>query len=190
MKPLFYYLFSWLRQKKIFIHIKPCKKLLDVGCGEEYYLLKNLRNKVELLYGVDSDVESKVDENIHLKKEYLIDKLPYPSNFFNVVIMAAILEHFEYPNEILRETYRLLKEDGELILTTPEPGAEKILGILRKLRLSELEEESHKYYFTKSDLQKILSEIGYKNICIHPFQLNLNKLVIAKKSISVEGHLN
>ena len=164
MKPLFYYLFSWVRQKKIIKYVKPCKRLLDIGCGKEYYLLKSLRNNVELLYGIDSDVESKVDGNIRIKKEYLIDKLPYMSNFFNVVIMAAILEHFENPHEILREVYRVLKKDGELILTTPEPETEKILEILRKLRLSELEEESHKYYFTKSDLQKNLSEIGYKDI--------------------------
>lgn len=183
MKPLFYYLFSWVRQKKILKHVTPCKRLLDIGCGKEYYLLKSLRKKVDFLYGVDSDVESKNDENIHLTREYLVDKLPYSQNKFNIVIMAAVLEHLEYPIEILREIYRVLTKNGELILTTPDPNADKLLKIFRMLKLSELDEENHKYYFSISDLHKILSEIGYKDIRIYPFEFGLNKLVIAKKGV-------
>jgi len=184
LKPLFFYLFSWIRQKKILKHVIPCKKLLDVGCGEEYYLLKSLRKKVDLLYGVDSDVESKNDENIYITREYLVDKLPYSPNKFNIVIMAAVLEHLEYPIEILREVYRVLTKNGELILTTPDPNADKLLKIFRMLKLSELDEENHKYYFSISDLHKIPSEIGYKDIRIYPFEFGLNKLVIAKKGFS------
>jgi len=170
-----------MRQIKIKKHVEKCQRLLDICCGEEYYLLKSLKNIVNELYGIDAEVQTKKDANIYLQRQYINNKLNYSSNFFDVVIMSAALEHLKYPVEILHEVYRILKQNGKLILTTPTPRAEYILKVLRTFHLSELEEDSHKYFFTKKELYKILRKMGYKKIKVNLFQMGLNALVITYK---------
>jgi len=159
-----------------------CETLLDVCCGEEYSLLKSLKDRVDDLYGIDSEVKESVDGNIHLRREYLVKALNYPSIFFDIVVMSAAVEHLEYPIEILEEVYRILKHGGKLLLTTPEPSADRILKALSFMKLSELDEDSHKYYFSKEDMSKILTNIGFDNIIVIPFEFKLNKLVISQKT--------
>lgn len=45
------------------------------------------------------------------------DRLPYPSQFFDVVIGSGVLEHSARDGESLRDLYRVLKQSGVLIVT-------------------------------------------------------------------------
>ena len=48
------------------------------------------------------------------------DNLPYPDRFFDLVTSFEVIEHFKYgPQKTLKEVNRVLKNDGFLILTTP-----------------------------------------------------------------------
>ena len=44
---------------------------------------------------------------------------PFGSNGFNTIIAGEIIEHLEHPYMFLKECYRILKDGGNIILTTP-----------------------------------------------------------------------
>ncbi|MCJ7563594.1 MAG: methyltransferase domain-containing protein [Candidatus Aminicenantes bacterium] len=53
---------------------------------------------------------------------------------FDVAIAAAIIEHLHEPRTMIRESYRLLKPGGIMIITTPHPFWERIangLGMIK-----------------------------------------------------------
>ena len=49
----------------------------------------------------------------------LNQKLPLPDKSFDLVVSVEGIEHLENPQSFLREVNRVLKDDGRLILTTP-----------------------------------------------------------------------
>ena len=101
------------------------KKVLDAACGEGYgsHLLASYADKV---VAVDID-ESSID---HAKRRYRRDNLkflcadvleiPTPDNSFDVVVSFETLEHLAEHQQLLSEFKRVLKEDGVLIISTPD----------------------------------------------------------------------
>jgi SAM-dependent methyltransferase len=53
---------------------------------------------------------------------------------FDVIVAAAIIEHLKAPVEMLREGFRVLKQGGILIITTPHPLWDRIAGALGMIR--------------------------------------------------------
>jgi SAM-dependent methyltransferase len=46
-------------------------------------------------------------------------QLPYPDNSVDAIHCAAVLEHLEFPNEAIKEMYRVLKPGGKVFAVTP-----------------------------------------------------------------------
>ena len=45
--------------------------------------------------------------------------LPFKNLGFDSIISIDVLEHFENPEDVIKELYRVLKQDGYVILSTP-----------------------------------------------------------------------
>ena len=100
-------------------------KVLEVGCGNGYYL--SLLNRMGLridLTGIDKDELALNDAvkfiNDKEVKLLLADaaRLPFPSNRFDKVVMSEVIEHVSDEKIVLKEIYRILKKGGILSLTT------------------------------------------------------------------------
>ncbi len=100
-------------------------KILEVGCGNGYYL--SLLNRLEFdieLTGIDIDKLALKDapKFIDNKRVKLIladaAKMPFPNNSFNKIVMSEVIEHVFQEETVLKETYRVLKKGGILTLTT------------------------------------------------------------------------
>jgi SAM-dependent methyltransferase len=60
-----------------------------------------------------------------------IENLGFLKNeMFDLIIAAAVIEHLISPQEMLRESVRLLRDGGILIITTPHPFWEKVSAAL------------------------------------------------------------
>jgi len=47
-------------------------------------------------------------------------ELPYPEGYFDVVVAFGVVEHLEQPETLVRETRRVLKQDGVLVIAVPD----------------------------------------------------------------------
>ncbi len=109
------------------------KKVLDIGCGKGL-LLAVLGDSNEK-HGVDSDARAvreakakKLNQKAVIKKASMY-RLPFPPNWFDVVVTANVVPNADFPapektrrenqEKAVREAARVLKKGGVLFLTTP-----------------------------------------------------------------------
>lgn len=141
---------------KKFIEDKQDKKLLDIGCNDRFFInsFKKLKvDGIDIKYGQDAE-----------------QGLDYKDNSFDYVTMLAVIEHFNNHNKVISECYRVLKNNGLMIITTPFKKAEIFIKIYHKL--------DHKRYFIKKDFENLK---GFELIHYSIFEFRLNQLVVLKK---------
>ena len=83
--------------------------------------------------------------------------IPYPNGNIENIVAGDLIEHLENPFFFLEECHRVLKEDGRLILTTPN-----LLSVNSILRVDNY--EHHLYSWTPIQLRKLIELAGFKII--------------------------
>lgn len=168
-------------------------KILDVGCGDGHLLEKFA--EVHDCYGVDI---SKALLTIARKRgirTYCVNleksRLPFPSNFFDVIICSEVIEHIVNTDNLLTELNRVLKSGGCLILTFPNVNQPISWIVQIALDLppvySARYKSPHVRDYTLRIVQKILSDFGFKTInitgtYIYPFKGGFSQLLANKLS--------
>lgn len=100
-------------------------KAIELGCGEGFSterLRKFLPAGIELQASeyVDALVPLAQAKNPSVKViQESIYELSHKDKTFDVVFLLEVLEHLDYPDKALAEIYRVLKDDGYLILGVP-----------------------------------------------------------------------
>ena len=111
------------RYKKILSEIQKIsgdRKLiiLDVGCFP-YHLGRILEILGHTIYGISSKHEPVKNGKISIIN-IENEKFPYPSNFFDLILMSEVIEHLpQSPLLSLEEARRVLKKEGLIVITTP-----------------------------------------------------------------------
>ena len=150
-------------QVKLIKRYKSNTKLLDIGCGEGFFLF----NASKAGY-VTKGVELSRDAARYARKEFGMDveakpleELQLVENHFDVVTLWVVLEHVPYPLPLLKEVHRMLKPGGLLAVSTPNVGSmlAKILGKrwweIRRVHINQ---------FTTKTLMDILLNAEFKNV--------------------------
>ena len=97
--------------------------LLEVGVGRPDVAIgfKNLGFQV---YGCDLSKTSAIQcKEAGIKFKYVDlfkEKLPYKSNYFDVVYSKSVIEHMIDPLNFIGECFRVLKPGGKIIVLTPD----------------------------------------------------------------------
>jgi len=134
-------------------------KLLDVCCGrgEHMEIFKKMGFDV---YGVDMDTIAK-DKGLSVEIcEVGIDKLPYPNDFFDFIIMKSAIEHIRNIYPAMEELYRVLKKGGKILITTCD---------YKKQYKTFYNDVDHKTPFTKWSLFDLLLRYDFKNVNVETF---------------------
>ncbi len=159
--------------------------LLDIGCGCSPWFAQPASPLVSAtqIWGIDKEPAAAVSVK-YIHQRYLIEKtLSWENDFFGCVTMLAVLEHLNYPREILREIHRILRPGGVLVLTTPTWLAKPILEFLA-FRLGWIDTGSirdHKRYFSKQELRELLEQCGFKVRRAAYFEAGCNLIIQAEK---------
>lgn len=144
--PLFLQLSFAIDSVKEYFESLPNDKVLkiyDFGCGQKPYAVF-VKNHEYI--GIDID-EKNTNANIYAD----ISNVPVEDCSADIVTSFFVLEHVEYPQKVINEKYRILKNGGELFMLVP-------------LYWEEHEQPYDFFRFTRFGIQKMLEDAGFKNI--------------------------
>lgn len=136
--------------------IKPGFKLLEIGCGRGEFLESFEKAGINC-YGVDLSghcSKNKINVKV-ICQDISKENLAYPDNFFDVVYHKSFLEHFYSPANVMKETYRVLKPGGQIIILTPDWTSQMKVFY---------EDFTHCRPYTKGALQDVLDIYGFFDI--------------------------
>jgi 2-polyprenyl-3-methyl-5-hydroxy-6-metoxy-1,4-benzoquinol methylase len=153
------------RVKKALRFINSGGIVLDLGCndGSITDLIFKMGCKV---IGVDlpkvAQNAKKNFPNIEFTSFNIEEKFPFENNYFNYILAGEIIEHIIDDDSFLKECYRVLKQNGKLIITTPN-----IAFIRNRIWLlfgRYFDCGSHFHNYTFRNLRKKINVTGFKKV--------------------------
>jgi SAM-dependent methyltransferase len=97
--------------------IEPSKRhVLDIGCGNCFYLdtLKNLGWEAN---GIDLEA-AMCSKNVKVCD--FEKKIPYADKSYDIIFTKSVIEHLRKPENLVAESWRLLKPGGKIIVIAPD----------------------------------------------------------------------
>jgi len=96
-------------------------KLLEIGCGRGEFLASFKQLGLDC-YGVDISSFSYANlTGVKVEKvDVSQDTFSYEDNSFDIVYHKSLIEHLYSPDHLMKETYRILKPGGRVIILTPD----------------------------------------------------------------------
>ena len=95
--------------------------VVDVGSGDGYLMKYIKENNKEIDFefiGIDKYVKDK-SFDFRLINQDVEQKISLPDHFADIIICAEIIEHIKNSDGFIGEVKRMLKNDGSVIITTP-----------------------------------------------------------------------
>lgn len=130
-------------------------KLLDVGCGRGDFL-NGFRNCGLDALGVDHDPSgAKVGKDVVVKyADVEKGEFPFEDSTFDVVYSKSVIEHLSDPTHFIKETRRILKPGGRIIVMTPDwVTTMKIF----------YDDHTHRQPYTVRGIKNLLDIFGFDN---------------------------
>lgn len=142
-------------------------KILDIGTGLGGFVECCTRYRLECI-GLEADGwavnEAKRRASIDIRQYHIEDGLPFTNEEFSIIFTNQVIEHLPAENArfMLKECYRVLKNDGSLFIFSPCYYDKK-----------ERADEKHINLYTPSRLQEEVTKAGFKIIIPMNFPLFL-----------------
>ncbi len=148
-----------------YIKLKSSSKILQIGCGPldliNYF-------KIGKRYSIDplADMYKKkfdIDYKSTNLKKASGENIPFPDNYFDLVIINNVIDHTHLPEKVMEEIHRVLKKDGILSLDVQTYQKSflilaKIYGFFKKIFKKEMFNIHHPYMFQVSDVNKLVGK--------------------------------
>lgn len=144
-------------------------RLLDLGCGSGFLCEKAMAEGAEAAVGVDIETPKNLEQGqkkenwsflkVNLDEAQWERYLPLGARF-DLVLAFDIIEHLKSPYEFLSSCKRVMAEDGQIILTTPNLDSWERFA--HPLSWSGVNDPQHKTLFNLYSLKFLLSRSGFK----------------------------
>ena len=168
-----------IRVRKAIPHFPAGARVLDVGCADAY-LIRTLGPRIAGGTGIDPDAVPAETDGVRIVRGRFPDDL-HDAGPFDAIAMLAVFEHIreaERPR-VVEACRRLLRPGGRLVLTVPAPAVDRIVGMLRALRLADgLDLEGHHGFRPE---QTPASFAGFRLLRHERFELGLNHLFVFER---------
>ncbi len=157
-------------------------RLLDVGCGDGFFLTFALQRGWDVS-GLDNSPGA-----IQVAREKLGDRVSlgtlleasYSSDSFDVVSLFEVLEHLPNPMDHLWEIHRILKPGGWVYVSVPNFASLERL-VFRRWWVG-LDAPRHLQQFTPKSLHFFLKESGFDAVDVR--SINADKIQMKKHAIT------
>tara|TARA_B100000686_G_C16710553_1_gene928857 strand:- start:276 stop:962 length:687 start_codon:yes stop_codon:yes gene_type:complete len=145
--------------------LKAGMALLEPGCGRGEFLKEFKRLGLDV---TGLDISEEMQEllagdgiEVRICDVERAAALPFDSNSFDVIYSKSFLEHLYYPDNFLREAYRILKPGGRILCLVPDWESNYKIYF---------DDFSHRTPFTKLALADILAICDFDNVMVEKFR--------------------
>jgi 2-polyprenyl-3-methyl-5-hydroxy-6-metoxy-1,4-benzoquinol methylase len=154
---------------KIIKNFKKRGRVLDVGAGFGLfaYLLNNEKNFTVDVIEPQLPVKYLTNKKTKIFRQSFEEFLTKQKTKYDLITMVDVLEHFNNPFENLKKTALILKDDGILVIQTPNYNS--LMAKICK-NWSWWMVEDHKYFFSPSSLKYFLKKVGYRLIYLKTYE--------------------
>lgn len=149
--------------KSILSKLKSRNRILDIGCGDGFFLKEAKKLRFKELYGVEpsKDAVRKLVAGLDKKKIIadIFNKKQFKKDFFDVVTFFQVFDHVLDPNKFLEDCKFVLKPGGYVIAIMHDAHSRqaKIMG--EKLPIFDIQ---HIYLFDKKTIRMIFENHGFE----------------------------
>jgi SAM-dependent methyltransferase len=144
------------------------RTLLEVGCGNGFFLEEGLKQGYVNVWGVEPSTDAVAKANSKIRSRIICDMMRpglFGRDQFDVLCMFQVLDHIADPASLLAECYRVLKPGG-LVLCLNH-NIEAISARLLRNR-SPIVDIEHTFFYSPDTMQQLFSRSGFKVLRIHP----------------------
>ena len=177
-----------LRVRAALPHIPDGARLLDVGCADGH-LLRVLDGRIRGGVGIDPDAVPAPGGELGPRgapSGSRIVRGTFPDDLdeagpFDVITMLAVFEHFSDADRprVVDACRRLLRPGGRVVMTVPAPAVDRIVDVLRALRLAHgMDIDSHHGYRPERTAEQFS---GFRVVRHERFELGLNHLYVLER---------
>ena len=147
-------------------NLSPKTKILDIGCGNGFFLSEIYKLGIKNVFGIEPSKEAVSKAAPYLKKNIKIDVLHkniFPKSHFDIITSFQTLDHVVNPNEFVKIVYRMLKAEGIALFVVHDTNGLSVKLFGEKSPIFDIE---HIYLFNKKTLAGIFRKNGFKKIKI------------------------
>lgn len=155
---------SMPRDRRLFMEFekqKPNKesfRLLDFSPSRSLYRKFKSERKINYF-------PSDLSTNFIAEYQYDITKIPIEDNYFDFIICYHILEHVEKDADAMKELFRVVTENGQILVQTPfkEGNIYEDFSITSpEERLKHFGQDDHVRIYSVEGLKQRLTQVGFK----------------------------
>ena len=137
--------------------------VLDLGCGNGNVLALLKEQIPAQYYGLDLAENMIMEARKRLGSAVSLavgdaQALPYPANYFDLIICNASFHHYPNPQKVLLEIKRVLRREGTLILGDPTLPGELLPRLLN--RMMQYSQSGDAHIWSRKTILSFLNENG------------------------------
>ncbi len=161
-------------------------KILDIGCGDGSFL-SFMKKRGWQAFGIDSSAST--CDYMNAKNLVLIGQdfleSPIDKESMDVVTYWYSFEHLSNPVEYLQKTYRVLKNDGILIVSVPNISS--MQAVFSRKHWFHLDLPRHTLHFSPATLREALLKSGFEILAIEHRSLQMNIMGWYQSLLNLSG---
>jgi SAM-dependent methyltransferase len=114
-----------------------------------------------------------------------MEDLGIPDASFNVITMWHVLEHLKRPETVLRESWRILRPGGMLVIAVP--NAESLQATISGGHWFLLDVPRHLYHFSARNLTRLLRMHGFETLTVRHHSIEYNPFGLLQSMLNLCG---
>lgn len=179
---------KWNSMKQFFRDLNPEPlRILDIGCASGY-----LTSQVATffphseVFGIDSYKKAiEFGRKVYPTIKFVVadaHSLPFNNRTFDLITCIETLEHLENPRGVIKEIYRCLKSDGNVLIGQDTNNLLfKIIWMIWTKTNGKVWNDSHIHPYGPAELEQLIKSCDFKIIKKKFSHLGLEAFFLAKK---------